>query len=178
VVLAAAILIGWLVMRRNSGATSENGKPASAQIESVPKQPSLPPQAAPQKPSPAIESNAPARSGRKNENETSGANPEVSQPTIAANDEIVRQVLPNVPRSARDTITGTIKVGVKVSVDRQGNVSDAELTNSGPSKYFARLAMEAAKKWQFQPTQNAKSWLLRFEFRRSGTTVHPVQAKG
>ena len=179
VVLAAAILIGWLVMRRNSGATSENGKPQPAQVESAPKQPSLPPQAAPQKPSPAIESNAPARSGGNRENDSSRANPEVSQPTNAANDErIIRQVLPTVPRSARETITGTIKVGVKVNVDPQGNVSDAELINSGPSKYFARLAMEAAKKWQFEPTQNAQDWLLRFEFRRSGTTVHPVPAKG
>ena len=63
-------------------------------------------------------------------------------------------------------------------MDSAGNVNDTEFVNPGPSKYFARLATEAAKDWKFEPAQDAaRDWVLRFEFRRSGTSVHPVREK-
>jgi TonB family protein len=79
-----------------------------------------------------------------------------------------------VPRSARATIHGTVRVAVRVVVDRSGNVIDALLENPGPSWYFARLAREAARKWTFAPAdkQDSRQWLLRFEFSRGGTTAH------
>jgi len=39
----------------------------------------------------------------------------------------------------------TVKVTVNVDVDRSGNVEDAQLESSGPSKYFARAALQAAQ---------------------------------
>ena len=59
-------------------------------------------------------------------------------------------------------------------VDPSGKVIDALLENPGPSSYFARLAKEAARKWQFPPAENQdpRQWLLRFEFGRGGTTGH------
>ncbi len=82
--------------------------------------------------------------------------------------------MPNVPRGARRTIHGHIKVAVLVIVDRSGNVIDARLQNPGPSWYFARLAREAARKWRFAPAdeQDSRAWLLRFEFSRGGATGH------
>ncbi len=80
-----------------------------------------------------------------------------------------------------DTIRGTVVVTVKVAVDPSGNVSDATLDTPGPSKYFARLALEAARKWKFQPAEVdgrpvSKEWLLQFDFSRTATEAAPVKA--
>jgi TonB family protein len=87
---------------------------------------------------------------------------------------VLHEEIPAVPRSARETIHGHIRVTVRVTVDRAGNVVGETLEDPGPSKYFARLATEAARKWKFAPTdkQSSRKWLLRFEFTRGGTTAH------
>jgi len=95
--------------------------------------------------------------------------------------EVLRQVLPVVPQSARDTIRGTIRVSVKVAVDPSGSVTDAKLDSPGRSKYFANLALQAAQRWEFAPAKvdgrNVSSeWILRFEFEGTGTRVFPVPA--
>jgi len=97
-----------------------------------------------------------------------------AQPLADASPSVVHEQIPIVPRSARQTIHGHIKVAVLVIVDRSGNVIDALLENPGPSWYFARLAREAAGKWRFAPAdkQDSREWLLRFEFTRGGTTGH------
>jgi TonB family protein len=92
---------------------------------------------------------------------------------------IVREVLPKVPKSARDTIQGTIRVRVRVALDQAGTVASASFDSAGPSKYFARLSMQAAQAWKFAAPQPggpnpAKEWLLRFEFRRDSTHVVPT----
>ncbi len=94
--------------------------------------------------------------------------------------EVAHQVMPEVLQSARDSIRGTVKVRVKLNVDRSGNVEDAELASPGPSKYFARAALEAAQLWNFKPPKIGNrgvlsSWTLQFEFTRDGTTVSPIQ---
>ena len=87
---------------------------------------------------------------------------------------VLHEEIPDVPRRNRDTIRGHIKVSVRVTVDSSGNVVDETLENPGPSKYFARLATEAARKWKFAPAGNhdSRKWLLRFEFTRGGATGH------
>jgi TonB family protein len=87
---------------------------------------------------------------------------------------VLHEEIPDVPRRNRDTIRGHIKVSVRVTVDSSGNVVDETLENPGPSKYFGRLATEAARKWKFAPAGNhdSRKWLLRFEFTRGGTTGH------
>ncbi len=94
--------------------------------------------------------------------------------------EVAHQVMPEVLQSARNTIRGKVRVSVKVNVDRSGNVEDAELESNGPSKYFARTALEAAQDWKFKPPTVGgqgvlSSWTLRFEFTRNETTVVPTQ---
>lgn len=94
----------------------------------------------------------------------------------AAGSGVVEQVLPQVPRSARETIHGKVHVKVRVSVDANGNVSSATLTSPGPSKYFARLALEASQKWKFQPAASQSGtgeWMLEYKFGRSSTEVVP-----
>ena len=95
---------------------------------------------------------------------------------------VVSQVLPQVPRSARETIHGKIRVKVRVEVDPNGGVSAANLVAAGPSRYFARLALEASRQWKFQPAgvdgqSSPAQWLLEYRFGRSSTEVTPVAAR-
>jgi TonB family protein len=89
---------------------------------------------------------------------------------------VVHQEIPAVSPGARATIHGHVKVGVRVTVDNTGRVVHESLDNPGPSRYFNRLASEAARKWRFATADNrgTREWLLRFEFGRDGTTVHAV----
>jgi TonB family protein len=94
--------------------------------------------------------------------------------------QVLHRVVPDASQGARNTIQGKVGVFIRVSVDPAGSVTNAEFTKHGPSAYFARLAMESAREWTFQPPrQNGKavasSWLLRFEFKRSGVEVTPQE---
>jgi TonB family protein len=83
------------------------------------------------------------------------------------------EVIPNVPRSARETIRGTVRVSVRVIVDKEGTVLVATADDPGPSRYFERLAIQASKKWTFAPAdaEEQRIMLVRFNFTRAGTTA-------
>jgi TonB family protein len=83
--------------------------------------------------------------------------------------EVKQRVIPDIPKSARNTIHGTIKVSVHIDVGPAGKVIAAKFKTSGPSRYFAQKAMKAAEQWEFSPRPETTSWLLDFHFRRSGT---------
>jgi TonB family protein len=95
---------------------------------------------------------------------------------LPAAPSVLHQEIPDVSRGARATIHGDIKVGVRVTVDSSGNVVGATLLNTGPSKYFVRLSVDAARQWKFSPAdnQNGRQWSLQFEFTREATTAHAV----
>jgi len=114
--------------------------------------------------------------------ESASATPAVSPPSATAQPEalkkvttageVAHRVLPHVPQSALDTITGTIKVRVRLKVDASGKVASATFQASGPSRYFAAQAMKAAESWEFTPPQvdgqpTASTWLLEFRFRQT-----------
>jgi TonB family protein len=99
--------------------------------------------------------------------------------TNAARGAVLYQVVPDISQHARDTIQGTVRVGVKVHVDAAGKVTGAELDNFS-SKFFGDQAVQVARRWTFTPPQvdgrNAPSeWLLRFEFTQKATKVFPTQ---
>jgi TonB family protein len=100
----------------------------------------------------------------------------VSKPSTGGVDhgEVTHKVIPDVPPNARNTITGTVRVIVKVAVDASGAVSHASLISRGPSEYFANQALQTARKWAFTPpTIDGRAipseWSLTFEFKRNGT---------
>src|SRR5215472_6494863 len=101
----------------------------------------------------------------------------------ASSGGVVRQVLPDVPRSAQNTIRGTIKVVVRVQVDPSGKVASAAFKMRGSSAYFAREALNAAKQWEFTAPEvdgqaTASTWLLQFRFQRKGIQAAPQRVKG
>jgi TonB family protein len=87
---------------------------------------------------------------------------------------VLHEETPAVSRGARASVRGQIKVVVRVTVDRAGNVIAENLEAQGSSRYFARAATEAAKRWKFAPADNQspREWLVQFEFSRDGTTAH------
>jgi TonB family protein len=114
-------------------------------------------------------------SSRVKEAEPSAPKARTSSPNFVPR-EVLHQVLPEVPSKARQTIRGKVKVGVRVQVDPSGAVTLAKLDSGGPSKYFAQLALEAARQWKFTPAKAtdrevADEWILRFEFFRTDTKV-------
>jgi len=125
------------------------------------------------KPSPAAAEEAKAGDEKASENTDAGATDHQSG--------IVRRVMPQVSPSARSTIQGKVRVRVRVEVDTAGNVAKAELESAGPSKYFSRLALEAARGWKFSPAPAGESgerqWKLQFVFSRARTEVSAVRAR-
>ena len=102
--------------------------------------------------------------------------PKVAEPK-AVSGGVIHQVLPDVPQKSLDTIRGTVRVGIKVSVDPSGKVSDATIESPGPSTYFANLALDAARKWKFAPSRSGSSdWTLHFEFSPEGTQAFAEQS--
>jgi len=104
------------------------------------------------------------------------AEPEV-QKQPAAPPSPINQAVPDVPRGARETIRGTIRVSVRVTLDQEGRVVATDAVESGPSRYFERLAVEAAGKWTFTPadSDSPRTMLVRFYFKRTGTTARASQ---
>jgi len=93
----------------------------------------------------------------------------------------INEVIPVVPRSASQTIRGTIRVSVRVIVNEDGHVIAATSEDPGPSRYFERLSLDAAKKWTFAPAAAGEKRLMRvkFNYARSGTTAKasPINAE-
>ena len=93
---------------------------------------------------------------------------------------VAERVLPDVPRSASSTIWGTVVVKIRVTVDSSGKVSNATFESPGPSKYFANLALQAARNWRFEPARVggqavSSVWILQFQFSQDATEVAPVE---
>lgn len=157
-------LLGWGLYHVIAGPTTE--KSAGAPAAEQPKV-ETPPPATPTTPAPT-------------------AQPAAQPPALAQPDPpkvnmpgaVLHQVLPEIPRSAQNTISGTIKVVVHVQVDPSGKVSSAKFKTSGSSRYFANQAMKAAERWEFTPPQIdgqpiASNWLLQFRFKRTSIQASP-----
>jgi TonB family protein len=99
---------------------------------------------------------------------------------VAVKDGVVKQVMPEVLLNASASIRGQVNVRVRVAVDVEGNVSDASLDSPASSKYFAKVALQAARQWRFKPAQArgqavSSVWILQFQFTQTGANVVPIQ---
>jgi hypothetical protein len=122
------------------------------------------------KPAPAAANTAQTTPQQSAPQTASSANSPASASAASA---MIHQEIPVASRHALDSIHGQIKVEILVTVDRAGSVVAQNLENRASSRYFARLAGEAAKKWRFTPADTAapRQWLLEFDFTRSGAAV-------
>ncbi len=83
----------------------------------------------------------------------------------AQSDEIVRRaknkVQPNYPDLARRmNLAGTVKIQVVVSPN--GTVKDAHVVGGHP--VLANAALDAARKWRFEPATTESSGVIDFKF--------------
>jgi TonB family protein len=194
-VVLAAIVAGPKLFRHNSGTTEV---PAAALAEPA-AQPAVQPAAKPQAPQEARAAAASTPNVAEERQDSRVATPAPAPVGLVTPDapaaeegvkpaadasveqgEVLEQVLPDVPQSARATIQGKVRVVVRVDVDASGRVEGAQVETPGPSRYFNRLALEAAQRWRFQPPKvagrNATSnWTLPFQFTSAEVTVLPAQ---
>jgi len=100
-------------------------------------------------------------------------------PPEATSLSVPHEVVPEVSQVILEKIRGHINVTVRVLVDPSGDVVGEFLENPGPSRYFARLASDAAVGWKFAPTDDRgpRVWLLHFEFTRDGVTTNSTAAQ-
>lgn len=83
----------------------------------------------------------------------------------AQNDEIIRRaktkVQPAYPELARKMqISGTVKIEVTVATN--GTVKEARVVGGHP--VLATAALDAAKKWRFEPAGSESSGIIDFKF--------------
>jgi TonB family protein len=84
----------------------------------------------------------------------------------------LHEVMPDVPPGVRRSIRGHIKVSVRIIVDPDGSVVAANAERGAHSRYFSRLASEAARQWTFAAVdgQSRRTMQIRFDFDRDETT--------
>jgi len=171
--LTSYAIIWALILVAVVAVASWLGNRAGKAIKPIPPNPSIQgslPASEPQKePAAAVKPPA-AREPETREHQT--REPVKRRALVDTQQAVVHQVLPEIPAAARRTVNGTATVVVRVVVDPSGNVTDAMLEPGG-SRYFGRLAQEAARKWRFVPGNFAtpREWSLRFEITRAETTV-------
>jgi serine/threonine protein kinase len=175
-VLAITALFGGLgLLRRQPDAadSSSSARPRSKQPEPI-SSPTRSETTSRDKPSPSLGRRQTAATLAN----TSAGNPAPTLSPAPAGIDVVFKVFPEVPQNARDTIQGTIRVGIKVQVDSFGNVVGSEVDSPGPSKYFARLATEAAQGWKFGPSNRdaGRDFILHFDFTNTETNAWATQA--
>jgi Protein kinase domain len=121
------------------------------------------------------QSAAPGQSASSNAAAQSGTGAAAQGVDTAGSNGVVHQVVPEASQKSLDTITGAVRVGIKVTTGASGDVTDAEIDSEGPSSYFANLSLAAAKQWKFA---RAGEWELRFEFRNDGAKVFAEKSGG
>ena len=142
--------------------------------DSLQSAPSAPPQNTVARTEPAPESAPKPSPG------TSSASSPALPVSTAGGGAVLHRVMPEPSHSAMRTVTGHVRVSIRANVDSSGKVTQATFATHGPSQYFARLAMNAAKQWTFQPpivngSPTASRWVLRFQFGRTSTTASASQ---
>jgi TonB family protein len=108
---------------------------------------------------------------------TKSASPPDSPSSAAAGGvaDMIGPAMPEVPARAQRSIRGSFRVGVRVDLDAGGNVTEARLEERGPSSYFAKLALEAARKSKFSAGETGRRRLIQFEFSRRGPKILAVR---
>ncbi len=171
-VLGAAALLWMYTHGAKPAAQADDQQSAPAQLTTEPQ---------PQATQPTTE---PVQQPPANAAPTPPAAPAPAQPvqagTGATKGAVSQRVMPDILPAATQSIQGKVNVRVRVNVGPNGDVTDAAIESSGPSKYFARAALEAARKWKFTPAQSngqpvASVWTLQFVFTRDNTEITPEQ---
>ena len=164
ILLIVAIGLGWATLSDRSSSTSGQ---ATDMRESQQRSANA------WSPAPPPGSASPTQSAQSG----SSANPTqatpIQPPEANAATTALNEVVPNASQNALQTIRGTVRVAIRVTIDREGTVIAATAQERGPSRYFERISLEAARKWTFNraSTSAPRSAILKFQFTRYGATA-------
>jgi TonB family protein len=105
-----------------------------------------------------------------------------SSPVSAGHGAVGQRVMPDIPAKAIATIQGKVQVEIRAAVDASGAVTDAVIESDGHGRYFAKLALDAVRRWKFTPPEvnghaTPSAWTLHFVFRQTGTEVTTVETE-
>ena len=175
IALVVIVFLMFFALHKHKPQASPNAQ-QSASDESAP--------AAPVKPPAGIA--VPKKSGSPHTASSSAPPPETPPPGSPAmsrppvKGQVAQRAMPNVLPAASHSIHGTVRVQIRLNVGSAGNVSSASFDSAGPSRYFSRIAMQAAQQWKFTPAQmNGQPapsvWVLKFRFTRDGVDVSPSE---
>ena len=87
----------------------------------------------------------------------------------------VTSVLPAIPSAALNTITGLVRINVRVRVDSAGNVNQVTLEPPRASKYFTDRVLIAAQAWKFPAGDAPQVWVLHFDLTREQIRASQVK---
>ncbi|HTB97452.1 MAG TPA: TonB family protein [Terracidiphilus sp.] len=161
-------IIGVLYFRSSRPATPQDQPTSTASSETAPAgQPPADP-SSPKK-APATSAPAPDLQSPRVPAATVPSSSASGSPGNGVQGAVLERSLPKVTAAAQSTIHGSVQLIVRVSVDPAGKVTDATLVRPGPSKYFARLALDSSRSWKFAPPEPQgqpvpSTWLLHYRF--------------
>jgi TonB family protein len=180
---AVAALIWWRTYQPAPATLSTDEPPAQSSAPAPVPTPTPPP--ATQTDQVAAEQPLPEQAKPEPEQRPTAA-PVVAAPAphvpsaTGAKGAVAERVMPDILPEASRSIQGKVNVHIHLNVSPSGEVTDAGFESAGPSKYFARIAMQAARQWKFVPPAAdgqpvASEWSLRFVFTQGNTDVTPTQ---
>jgi hypothetical protein len=169
--LAALLVSSWIgisVFRGDSRSVPAANEGARIEQTAAPEAAAGDPAAAVRRGSLPPSTTSPAASSASSSIATVPTEPLVEKPPRPTH-----EALPAASRNALRTVRGTIRVAVRVTIDREGRVIDAIAEVPGPSRYFERISLEAARQWVFTSavTDKPRTTLLQFQFTRNGATA-------
>lgn len=115
--------------------------------------------------------------GAQTESVSSARSAEHKPLTDTTGGAVAQRVLPTLLPAAQASIRGTVSVAIRVKANADGDVTDANFAQAGPSRYFARVSMDAARQWKFKPTVDGGAWLVRFQYTQAGTQAEAGPAE-
>jgi TonB family protein len=182
--LAAAIALVAFFRRPQSvepPPTKETATTPPVEGASTPPVAGVPVAPSPQQPKPETAKSSsvilpkPSPTGRNSKEVGRVVAPPTEKTSLVTTLDGVTQVLPDIPQSARRTITGRVRVNIRVHVDSNGRVTDASPMPPAVSQYFITRALAAARNWKFPPGGSPRDMVLRFELARDQSRVSVTQ---
>lgn len=179
----AALLVAPTFLRHNQTDYGAQQVKTPAPQPSDQAMASVPAGNAPQKAKPSQEENSSTPAAKKIPPASTVA-PPPAQPIPTRSDNapgaVADKAMPSVSQRSLNTITGKVRVAVRLSVDKSGHVENASLASAGPSPYFANVALSAARRWTFTPPRVSgdavsSQWIVHFAFARGGVEARPDQ---
>jgi TonB family protein len=183
-ILVAVAAFLWNRSHGTLPATKSNDQPPAQSSSTSP----VVPQTRPQSPPAAQTAPAPAQELPPPASAPPTSTPSAAAPTPTPNNggsekgAVAQRVMPEPLPAAMRTIHGRVNVSISLNVSPGGEVTDARYGSMGPSKYFAEVAMKAARQWKFTPAKVngqpvASIWTLHFVFTRENSEVTPAQTE-